>query len=296
MVNDFTIYFWPIGRAILEGHDPYAIIGNGYPPAACYIFTIFALFPQQLSEILWLIANLLIFRFMFSNKNNGIKSVIWLGYTPFLFTLIVGQIDFFLFSLSSFLESDKWYAPAAAAILTLKPQLALIVLPIFLIDWLLHNKKFFVRWLLYCLILQSFPLLFNPGLYYRWWLSIRSLTGTYYTVSPGIFSLSILGVPLLILIPLAIALIIVGFLLGKTGSIQANLLALPFGMWYNSVFLMGTVPWKWMIPASWIAFILAFIVKGAYPFAILPALAFFWSISEVLMQNNKGLIWFSRHT
>ena len=161
MVNDFTIYFWPAGRAILEGSDPYTNLINLYPPAACYFFVIFALFPQQLSEILWLIANLLIFRWMLRNQKTGIKSVFWLGYTPFLFTLIVGQIDFFLFSLSTFLESDKWYAPAAAAFITLKPQLAMIVLPYFLLDWLLHKRKQLVQWVLCSLAFQGFPLLLN---------------------------------------------------------------------------------------------------------------------------------------
>jgi hypothetical protein len=77
MIKDFTKFFWPIGRAILEGRDPYSITGNVYPPTACLFF--------------------------------------------------------FLFWLSSFLEKDKWYALVAAALLTLKPQIALVVLPAVLV-------------------------------------------------------------------------------------------------------------------------------------------------------------------
>jgi hypothetical protein len=284
MSNDFTNFFWLIGRAVLEGRDPYSIAGNVYPPAACLFFSIFAILPQQLSWVLWLISNVVLFMVMVLRKKNGLKSFIWLGYTPFLFTLISGQIDFLLFWMSSFLEEDHWHIPLVAALITLKPQIALMVLPVFLLDWLRHKRKLLLIWMAICVVLHGFPIILDAGLYQRWWMAISRQANSYQTASPGLFSLTGVGIPLLVIIPIAIALFVFGLASGKVESIHANLLALPFGTWYNSTFLMGIAPWQLMVPISWVAFILAYLVKGVYPFALIPVSAFIW-----LMLKGSGL-------
>jgi hypothetical protein len=276
--NDFTNFFWLIGRAIIEGRDPYTVAGNVYPPATSIFFAVFAFLPQNVSWVLWLVSNVLLFMSMVVKKKNGIKSFFWLGYTPLLFTFISGQIDFFLFWLSSFLEEDKWYVSVVAALITLKPQIALIVLPAFLLDWIRHKRKTLIKWLLFCLIIHGFPLILDAGLYYRWWMAMSSRANLYQTASPGFFSLTEVGVSLAVIIPISIAFVIFGLVLGKAESIQANLLALPFGTWYNSTFLLGTAPWQLIVPTSWIALLLAYLAKGVYPFALIPAVAFIWSV------------------
>lgn len=280
MNNDFTHFFWLIGQAVLEGRDPYTVAGNVYPPATCLFFAVFALLPQNLSWILWLVSNVLLFMWMVVKKKNGINSFFWLGYTPLLFTFISGQVDFFLFWLSSFLEKDQWYVPFVAALITLKPQIALIVLPVFILDWLLHKRKILFTWVLFCSILHGLPLIWDAGLYERWWMVISNRANSYQTASPGLFSLTEIGLSLPVIILVSIALVIFGLFLGKAKSIQANLLALPFGTWYNSTFLVGTAPWQLIVPCSWVALLLAYWVKGVYPFALIPAVAFIWSISN----------------
>jgi hypothetical protein len=286
ITNDFTLYFWSIGRAVLEGHDPYTVFQNIYPPASCMVFSIFGLLPQQVSFILWVFVNLFIFFTMVIKKKEGVRSYAWLAYTPFLFVLISGQIDFFLFWLSTFLDRDKWYVPIFAALITLKPQIALIVLPVFLLDWLLHQRKLLIRWLVFSIILQGFPLLIDPGLYSRWWTLMFGRLGEYQTGSPGLFSLTVFGIPAIILGVIALAIFIYGLTQGKAFSIQANLLVLPFGLWYNSVFLMGISPWQWMVPVSWIATVLAVIVKGVYPFALIPLTAFALATREIIKTRQ----------
>jgi len=276
--NDFTTYFWMIGRTILEGGNPYSIDGNVYPPITCMLFTIFAFLPQQLSLVVWLTINVLVFILMVIKKKNGIKSIIWLGYTPLLFTFIAGQLDFFLFWLSSFLEEDKWYTPILAALVTIKPQLAAIALPWILLVWFHHNKKLFIKTVVYCFILHGIPLMLDMELYNGWWMSLKSRAGIYQGASPGLFSLTGFGLSPYIIIPLATVIFIFGIASSKNVSIQANLLALPFGTWYNSVFLLGTAPWQLMVPFSWLSSILAYWVKGVYPFALIPLAAFIWSI------------------
>lgn len=107
---------------------------------------------------------------------------------------------------------------------------------------------------------------------------MSSRANLYQTASPGFFSLTEVGVSLAVIIPISIAFVIFGLVLGKAESIQANLLALPFGTWYNSTFLLGTAPWQLIVPTSWIALLLAYLAKGVYPFALIPAVAFIWSV------------------
>ncbi len=281
MSNDFTNYFWVIGQAILNGGDPYSIIGNVYPPITCFFFTVFAILPKQVSWVIWLVINVLIFVSMGYKKQKRISTFVWIAYTPLFFTFVAGQLDLFIFWLSSFLTKDNRFSPLIAAFITLKPQLALIVLPAVFLDWFLFNKKKFVIGVLLCIFLQGLPVLYDSTLFSKWMASLTSRAELYQTSSPGLFSLTEVGLPVFVLIPIALVLFFGGLIMGRKISIQANLLALPFGTWYNSVFLIWTAPYQLMVPISLLAALLAYFVKGVYPFTLIPLAALIWSIFEL---------------
>jgi hypothetical protein len=81
---------------------------------------------------------------------------------------------------------------------------------------------------------------------------------------------------------------IYGLFLGRTGSLTANFLATPLGIWYNTILLAGTIPWQWLIPTSWIAFGLAIVAKAAYPFCLIPVVAFIWIVKKGLKGQMDG--------
>ena len=281
MGNDFTNFFWEIARAILAGRDPYSVAGNVYPPAACLSFVVFGLLPKTFAAIAWLLFNVSLFARQALRGTRGTKiPLVWLGYTPLLFTFVSGQLDFFLWWLALFLDDDQWYAPLLAALITLKPQAALILLPVVLITWLRKNRVLLLKFAGYCAVLHSLPLLYDVHIYRHWLESLSQRADLYYAGSPGLFSLSILGLSVWVIIPIAVAVAALGFFLGKSGSLQANVLALPFGTWYNSVLLMGSAPWQLLILCSWLALILSYVLRGTYPFLIIPLAALVWTLIE----------------
>lgn len=278
MGNDFTNFFWEIARAVLMGGDPYSVAGNVYPPAASLAFVFFGLLPKTAAAITWLAFNVLLFaREALWVKNSPKISLVWLGYTPLLFTFIAGQVDFFLWWLSSFLDDDRWYTPLLAALITLKPQAAVILLPFVLVNWLRKKPILLLKFTGYCAALHGLPLLYDVQIYRHWWASLSQRADLYYAGSPGLFSLTLLGAPLWAVIPAAAAVVALGFFLQKSGSLQANVLALPFGTWYNAVLLTGSAPWQLMIPCSWLALILSYALRGTYPFVIIPLAALVWT-------------------
>jgi hypothetical protein len=206
------------------------------------------------------------------------KALVWFGYFPVIFILVTGQLDLFFLWLTSFLNRKGWIAAIAAAALTLKPQIAIVVLPWTLLDWLTRDRKTLLKSVGVGIVIHSLPLLYSPDIYRDWINNLTSTHNYYILNSPGIFSFTYFSISLFAILPFALAVAIYGFTLGHPGSISANLFTTPFGLWYNTVLLAGEVPWQWMIPASWVAFGLAALAKAAYPFALIPAVAFLWMV------------------
>ena len=78
---------------------------------------------------------------------------------------------------------------------------------------------------------------------------------------------------------LSVPVIIYGLLKDKETSKAAQILGLPMGIWYEDIFLSGSIPAKILIPASWAAFILAYLVRSSLPFILIPLLVFLWKKS-----------------
>ncbi len=273
----FDFYcFWLAGQAVLAGQNPYYTELSKYPPAATYLFALLALFPFSISFGIWTGLNLILFYRIIYRIQKGLQKFAWLAFAPTIFVLLTGQIDILLLWLAGFLVSDGWKAILAAVLLTLKPQVALIVLPWFLLQWLLHQRKKLFVWAAGTIAIHALPLLADPTIYQKWFAITSSISGWRFQMSPGIFAFTALNVPLAILIILAAALAVIG-LFGKTMfSWTAQMLTLPAGLWYENVLLIGSAPWWLLVPISWGAFLVGAQVHSNIPFVVIPLTSFAW--------------------
>ena len=272
--------FWLVGRLILSGANPYSYPISFYPPAATFLFALFALLPFQISFGLWSGFNVAFILDILRRKNLGWKSLLWLAFAPVIFTLSTGQNDIFFLWLAGFVNLKGWKGAIFAALLTLKPQIAFILLPWYLVQWLRTDRKQLIRWGGLTLTLHLLPLLYDPRIYSYWLHNASGESDWRLPSSPGIFALSYWNIPLIIMLVLAVAIVIYGLIQREAISRCAQILALPFGLWYENVVMVGTVPWWLLVPVSWLAFYAAYRVHNNLPFTILPLLAFTWLVTH----------------
>lgn len=241
MGYDFSL-FWEIGKHFLEGGDPYSLSLSFYPPVAVYFFVLFSLLPLKMAIAVFTGINSVVF-VATAKKLDKERWWAWILFPPVMFVIFVGQLDLIFLYLSTFLVNGGIIAALAGSLLTLKPQMAFIALPWFLIKWAKNDKSTLVKWIVFTTILHTVPLVINPGLYKGWLNNAQGAVSWRMQQSPGVFSLTNLNVPVAFLV--IVALITAGWALFKDykTSKVAQLMALPTGIWYDSVFIIGTTPY-----------------------------------------------------
>lgn len=283
--KDFYV-FWQIGRAILEGLPFYSVTESLYPPAMMFFFIPLGFLSFNVAFALWSGLNVVLYilsiRAFSKEKIWG-----WFLYTPAIFIIMTGQIDIIFLWISIFLKSEQnWKKIVAASLLTLKPQIGFIVLPWLLFKWVKEQPKMIVYWISSCLVLHGSPLLFDSSIYSKWFLSIRPYSENRLLLSPGLFGLTNFSVPIWLISIFVITVIVFGLLRTEPISRTAQILALPLGIWYENIFLIGNVSWKLLVPISWICFILAYFLKTSVVLILIPITVF---ILQVLNMNNMKL-------
>jgi hypothetical protein len=268
--------FWNTGRAVLAGNGPYSVPLSFYPPAMAYLFAVLGLLPFNLSYGLWTGLNLILFRKSIIRFQKGWRGITWLAFAPVPFILLTGQIDILFLWLAGFLGANGWKAVLAGVLVTLKPQVAFVVLPWFLVQWLLHKRLHFLGWVAGTLTLHALPLAADPLVYQKWLAAAQGESSWRLAASPGVFALTNLNIPVILIMCLAAAVVVSGLLRDGMFSRTAQLLALPAGLWYENVLLTGSTPWWLLIPVSWAAFLAATQVHSNYPFVAIPLASFAW--------------------
>lgn len=286
---DFSI-FWEIGRAILEGRNPYAVEFSRYPPATAFFFALFGLLPFVASFVVWSTLNVGLYLYGLRQARLGWKGLAWLLYTPFLFNLLTGQIDVIFWWAAFYLVKgpaspseatpqpawknwDAWRPALAGAFLTLKPQLAAVLLPWYLVRWLRGERGLLWRWLGITALIHALPLLYDPGIYGRWLAALSGVSEMKMGVSAGVFAFGLLGLPTLFLAAVGLALAVWGLFQSEPTSRAAQLCAFPITIWYDDVLLTGIGPAWLMVPLSWAAFISAGMVQNSLPLVAIPVAA-----------------------
>jgi hypothetical protein len=287
---DFGV-MWQAGRALLEGRSPYSIEGFFYPLPYAYIMALFALIPQQVAFGLWIAANFALLIFWF---RKGFWK--WLFYAPMLHLLSSGQNEFVWWSLERMM-STGWRGAIMGALITLKPQTAIILLPYHLLRWARHDRAQLVRWLACTLALWGVPLLWQP----TWladWLHARGSNDFWLSASntPGIFSLlkitpSLAPVLLVAAAGLVLWAVWTGWRKQKDSRPMMRailMLAAPLGLFYSTFALLDCAPWWVLVPASLLAVVGTLLVGNFVPWMLLPLVVIGWHLRQRRREASKA--------
>jgi hypothetical protein len=295
--KDFLV-FWQTGQAVLAGLNPYTVPEAAYPPAATLLFALLSLVPFWLAFPAWTGLNVALYVNVLRQKKRPhpvkpLEVLAWFTYMPFVFVILFGQIDILFLWLASFLVVDRqkehsgWVPPVCAALITLKPQAAFILLPWPLLAWLRRDRRSFLKWLCLSATFHLLPLLYDPGLYSKWLVELKSASQWRLMTSPGIFSLSTLGIPFWILAVPSLVVAVWGVFKDEKIARAAMTLALPMGFWYEDVLLSFDVPAVWMVPLSWAALLLSMTVQNSMPLMLIPLGFLAWGVGRWL-QKRRG--------
>lgn len=302
---DFSI-FWEIGRAILSGQNPYAVAYSRYPPATAFFFVLFGLLPFLPSFAIWSGANVIIYLISLRRIGTSKSTLLWMLYTPFLFNLLTGQIDILFLWAAGFLsvsgyqkqepasenspgmriwqqETGRWAPVFSGIFLTLKPQLAAVILPWFLLRWLVKDRKLLAAWTAGTLVLHTLPLLYDPGIYRQWLTALEGVSSMKMGVSSGVFAFQLLDIPFWVLALVALALSLWGLAQPESTNRAAQLSAFPITIWYDDVLLAGLGNPIWMVAISWLAFITSVLVRNSLPLITIPFGLLSW---QIFKQNR----------
>lgn len=263
--------FWQTGQTILAGGNPYGGFpyGSNYPPVTTLLFVVLALVPLNLSFAIWTGFNVVAVVAAAGPR----KALGWVIYFPVLMAIAAGQIDLLLVAAATMLSKKDWRSIVAAVAITLKPQCAFLILPIWLIRWALTDRRRLAIFAGSAAVVHTLPLIAAPWMMGAWFQRALGYDGANPGGSaPGIWSVqSVLGAPAWPFVVISIMAVAAGLLSGRDGASRAaNLIALPTGHPYNGAVLLGTAPVWLMVALSWIAAAAAHAVGAYWPFAILP--------------------------
>ncbi len=258
---------------MLLHQDPYLVKNFYYPLPFAYLMAPLALLPQWPAFFLWLGVNLVLLFTLLRRR-----ALHWLLYAPVLHQLSSGQIELVLWAMAQVLQTG-WKSAMVGALITLKPQAALIYLPWHMIQWWRSDKRTFGWWLVFTALLWALPMLWQPKWLFHWLDAKPDVNVASASNSPGIFSLLSIAPfawPLVALVGLGI--FIWGQWQRKEVARACAVLGSPLGLFYSTMPLLDCAPARWMVPASLAAAGLSLWVKNFIPFASLPILVMLWHL------------------
>lgn len=290
---DFNV-FRLVGQAVLSGGNPYEIVGSFYPPGALLPFTLFAFVPEGFGYYSWVVLQIAIVLALFKIK----RGVLWLFFMPVLFIIAAGQIDLALLALAMCIDKEppsNLPSPFLAGIVTVKPQIAFLMLPWILVQWLRAflsgvDRRSLSVFIGFTGIIHFLPiLLVDSDIYILWFDKISRSVVSSAEATPGLFSLVNLGIPWEAIAIFIIPVALFAWLTKRERTARIiNLLALPVGHYYSSVVLMGIAPWWLLVPVSWLALLLAHILGNFYPFMLMPLVALVWVFRKGMGDLTKA--------
>jgi hypothetical protein len=287
---DFSINYFA-GLLLLRGGDPYSNPLYRYPFPFTYFWALMALPGEQampLMFIIWGVINLgfLIYAF----RKDFWK---WIFYFPVLHEFSSGQVELMFWTMERNIKPG-WRGAILGALLTMKPQSGLILLPWHLMDWLRHDRPTFIKWLASTAVLWGLPLLWQPDWIHTWLVGRSGDANLIYSasVSTGIFSvLRLTGQPLTppfstsLLIILG-GLIVIALIIYIVGQFQPSLeigkacalLVSPLGLLYTQMTVMGTAPAWLLVPINLLSVALALITGNFVPCLMVPIAVIVWHV------------------
>ena len=267
---DFGI-LWAGGQAVLQGQDPYSVDYFYYPLPMAYALAILALLPQGAAYWLWLAFNLGLLVYFFRRKFWQ-----WMLYVPILHLFSSGQMELFWWSMERWM-GRHWRGALLGAVITLKPQTALLLLPWHLLDWLRHDRKMLLRWAGLTLLIWGLPLLWRPHWIAEWMRAVPPYDLLSASNTPGIFSLLRLWPALWpVLAVIAVIIGVWGQFQSKEIARATATLSSPLGLFYSTLALLGCAPAWLLTPLSLLVAGLSLWLRNFVPFMALPLAVLGW--------------------
>jgi hypothetical protein len=281
---DFLV-FWGIARAILQGNSPYSIPGSFYPPATSYLFTPLALVPPEISFIAMTLLSCAAFATVIKKP----ADLVWLLFWPVGQVLYSGQTSLLFVPLIALIASqDRRVSAIGAALLTLKPQIAIIILPWYVVRWVIDDRRRLAYFISASCAVHLWPLLIRPGIFIEWFNTMGLGISHKAIISSGIWLFK--GyLPTLVLVVLSLALSTFILLKDRQQSQAALALASPVTGLQDTVMLIKTAPAWLMVPVSLIALAWSRIAVSTLPGVLIAAAAFIYRFSESNMKEGGFL-------
>jgi len=264
---DFFI-LWRIGQAVLAGASPYGVWGSYYPPATSMLFALFAMMTPAVAFSVWTTANV---AFVVGTLR-GRRALAWIAFAPVVLCLFIGQLDLLFVWLATLLPRKGWQSVAAAVVITLKPQLALVLLPWWLWKWMRSDRRRLLAFAGLSAVVHALPLVWHPEYAGQWLTRIQSLGAVRTAAAPSLWPLGLaLGIA-------GAAVLGLSFILRPTeaGARATALTALPGFLMYDLSTLTGLAPAVLMVPLSWLCLALAYTMNSYMPFILLPLATSLW--------------------
>jgi hypothetical protein len=165
MFQDWYI-FYQAGRAISEGISPYSVAGYFNPIQAAWLLSFTTWLPFQAWA--WTMVALSFAGILIIARKRAIFYVLS---APFIFGAFMGMLDVFLWI------PARLGGGLGLALLTLKPQLAMIYVPFRLMEWKRQgNIRQIVLFFTGTALLWGIPAMFSPGWVTEWIHSLPTLT------------------------------------------------------------------------------------------------------------------------
>jgi hypothetical protein len=281
---DFST-FYHAAECWMQGQSPYACADFFYPLPTLFLFLRLTVFPLLVAKIIWMLVMLTSLVVVCK------RSTVWFVlYVPALQALYLGQIDLVLLP-AIFLANGP-----AIALVTLKPQLVWIYLPIWLMSVNGNERK---RFFIVAGALWGASFLAWPG----WILEFLATTrraGQAAFASPSLWGGGFLPWWLVFLV----GIILIRYAKNRWAATTA---VNPAIISYELVVLLPQARW-WLVPLSWITQWSANQVGAAWPHVVLSvatALAgkrdsdnesmFDWDGLSVIIDRLTGIRSWNRH-
>jgi hypothetical protein len=296
---DFSINYFA-GLLLLSGQDAYINPLYRYPFPFTYFWALLALPGRDampLMFILWGVVNVGLLIYAFRRQFWH-----WVFFFPFLHELSAGQVELMLWSMERLIRPG-WRGAILGALLTMKPQTAIVLLPWHLVHWLRHDRRTFGQWLLCTGVLWGLPLLWRPDWIQTWLVGRGGDANFVYSasVSTGVFSLLRLTgekltppySPALVTLLVALGLIaVIVFIVGQLQSSKeigkaCALLVSPVGLLYTQMTLMGTAPAWLLVPVNLLSVGLALTLGNFVPCLLVPLSVIAW---QVYMRRRRPAV------
>lgn len=242
----------------LSGRSPYTGCGDNqllYPLPVLYLLVPFALLPEPVAKIAWMVGMLLCLVLVLKRR------ALWYALSvPVLQVLYLGQLD--LMFLAAVALTRNWLG---VGLLTLKPQLIWLYLPLWFIS---RRRSERILFLLFVAVVYGSSLLFWP-----WWVGDWLIT-TKRLVDSAIGSPSFWGLLtwpngwLWYVAAVLIGAFSVWWVLYRKNRYAATFAANPALLSYDLVLLLPFAKW-WYVPLSWLCQFAANWMLDALPFLVL---------------------------